>query len=62
MVRYISAKSVDRALHEYRTGEIVVQDVAVQVKVLKSEVGSGPPDLASPAPAGNPEFRDALQS
>ncbi len=71
VVRYISAKSVDRALHEYRNGEIVVQDVAVQVKVLKSEVGSlpGPSDLASPAPAvaaapvaGTPEIAsDRLQ-
>lgn len=36
-VRFVDAKSAQRALEEYRDNEIVIQDVAVSVKVLKSE-------------------------
>ena len=34
LVRFKNAKSVERAMRRYRNGEIVVQDVAVQVKVI----------------------------
>lgn len=37
LVRYHSTKSVQRAMERHRTGEIVVQDVAVTIKVLKSD-------------------------
>jgi ferric-dicitrate binding protein FerR (iron transport regulator) len=35
VVRFRRLKSVERALRRYQSGEIVIQDVAVQVKVLK---------------------------
>jgi hypothetical protein len=35
IIRYRNSQSVDRALHRYHTGGIVVQDVAVQMRVLK---------------------------
>jgi len=35
ILRFISNQSVDRAMSHFRTEEIVVQDVAVQVKVLR---------------------------
>jgi hypothetical protein len=34
-MRFKTNKSVDRALQKFRSEEIVVQDVAVQLKVLK---------------------------
>ena len=34
LVRFKNAKSVERAMRRYRNGEIVVQDVAVQMKVI----------------------------
>lgn len=34
IVRFRHPKSVDRAMRKYRTGEIVVEDVAVQLRVL----------------------------
>lgn len=37
LVRYRSPKSVQRAMNRFRTGEIVVQDVAIMIKVLKPE-------------------------
>jgi len=37
LVRYRSAKYAQRALDHFRTGEIVVQDVAVMIKLLKSD-------------------------
>ena len=36
ILRFKTEQSVDRALEKFRTEEIVVQDVAVHVKVLKS--------------------------
>lgn len=36
-VRFVQAKSAARVMSEYRDNEIVIQDVAVSVKVLKSE-------------------------
>jgi hypothetical protein len=36
LVRYRNSKSVEKALRRYRDGEIVIQDVAVQMKVLQS--------------------------
>lgn len=36
IIRYRNMKSVDRAMRRYRGGEIVVQDVAIQMKVLKT--------------------------
>ncbi|GAX23700.1 hypothetical protein FisN_12Hh277 [Fistulifera solaris] len=35
LVRYRNSKSVEKALRRYRDGEIVIQDVAVQMKVLQ---------------------------
>mmetsp|Transcript_13886 Transcript_13886/g.40599 ORF Transcript_13886/g.40599 Transcript_13886/m.40599 type:complete len:1190 (-) Transcript_13886:39-3608(-) len=40
LVRYRSPKSVLRAIDRFKTAEIVVQDVAVMIRVLKSEGGS----------------------
>ena len=37
IVRYSSPKSVQRAMDRFRTGEIVVQDVAIMIRVLKQE-------------------------
>lgn len=37
LVRFKSIKSVNNAMSKFRTGEIVVQDVAVMIKVLKSD-------------------------
>jgi hypothetical protein len=65
LVRFNSPKSVNRAIERFRTGEIVVQDVAVMIKVLRSDakkhlqgisnsanmVG---PAQASPMPSGFP--------
>lgn len=34
-VRFVQAKSAQKALGEYRNNEIVIQDVAVSVKNLK---------------------------
>ena len=36
VVRYKSSKFAHRAMKRFRTGEIVVQDVAVMIKILKS--------------------------
>lgn len=36
-VRFVDAQSAQNALNKYRDSEIVIQDVAVSVKVLKSE-------------------------
>ena len=47
LVRFKSIKSVQGALSKFRAGEIVVQDVAVVVKALKSdENGKGLPPPA----------------
>lgn len=35
LVRYRNSKSVEKAMRRYRDGEIVIQDVAVQMKVLQ---------------------------
>lgn len=35
LVRYRNSKSVEKALRRYRDGEIVIQDVAIQMKVLQ---------------------------
>jgi hypothetical protein len=35
ILRFKSNQSVDLAINRFRTGEIVVQDVAVQVKILR---------------------------
>lgn len=40
LVRYRSPKSVLRAIDRFKVSEIVVQDVAVMIRVLKSESGS----------------------
>ena len=37
VVRFVSPKSVNRAMDRFRTGEIVVQDVGVMIRVLKSD-------------------------
>ena len=37
MVRYVSPQAVLRVMNKFRQGEIVVQDVAVTLKVLKSD-------------------------
>jgi hypothetical protein len=42
IVRYRSPKSVQRAMDRFRTGEIVVQDVAIMIRVLKPEISSAP--------------------
>lgn len=39
-VRFVSPKSVDRALERFRISEIEVQDVSVMIKSLKGEVPS----------------------
>lgn len=39
LVRFASTMSVQRAMNKFRKEEIVVQDVAVMVKVLRSEGG-----------------------
>lgn len=36
-VRFVQVKSAQRALQAYRDSEIVIQDVAVSVKALKSD-------------------------
>lgn len=36
IVRFRRPKSVERAMRRYNTGEIVIQDVAVQMKILKA--------------------------
>ena len=38
ILRFKTNQSVKRAMEKLRVGEIVVQDVAVHVKVLQSEV------------------------
>jgi RNA recognition motif. (a.k.a. RRM, RBD, or RNP domain) len=47
IVRFRRPKSVDRAMRRYNTGEIIIQDVAVQMKVLMSTslVDSRAPDI-----------------
>lgn len=42
LVRFTSPKWVQRAMDRFRTGEIVVQDVAVMCKVLKSQAQAQP--------------------
>jgi hypothetical protein len=42
IVRYRSPKSVQRAMDRFRTGEIVVQDVAIMIRVLKPDAMSTP--------------------
>jgi len=49
LVRFKSPKSVQRAMDKFRSEEIVVQDVAVMVKVLKSETDKRPSSFF-PAP------------
>lgn len=39
LVRFLSPQSAHRTMNKFREGEIVVQDVAVMVKVLKSDGG-----------------------
>ena len=46
LVRFESPKAVQSALAKFRREEIVVQDVAVTIKVLSSEDG-GRPDIGS---------------
>lgn len=41
ILRFKANNSVDRAMTRFRDGEIVVQDVAVQVKVLRPGGGTG---------------------
>jgi len=50
LVRFKSPKSVQRAMDKFRTEEIVVQDVAVMVKVLKSETDKRPMSSFFPVP------------
>lgn len=52
LVRYKSPRSVQRAMERFRTGEIVVQDVAVMIKVLKSDARASraPVQPAMPVP------------
>ena len=38
IVRFTSKKYTQRALERYRTSEIVVQDVAVSVRLLKADM------------------------
>lgn len=40
LVRFLSPQSANRTMNKFREGEIVVQDVAVIVKVLKSDSGN----------------------
>jgi len=47
LVRFKSSKSVQRAMARFRTEEIVVQDVAVMIKVLKSDSPVEPRDFPS---------------
>lgn len=56
LVRFVSPKSVLRALGKFRKEEIVVQDVAVMIRVLKSDDMIMPTrDTPSqPIPAGTP--------
>jgi len=42
ILRFKTNQSVDRAMKTFRTGEIVVQDVAVQVKLLRPGSTTGP--------------------
>jgi hypothetical protein len=54
IVRFRHPKSVDRAMQKYRNNEIVVQDVAVEMKVLRPngtiEVRGGILTLGTPSP------------
>jgi hypothetical protein len=52
ILRFKTNKSVDRAMQKFRTEEIVVQDVAVQVKVLKP--GGGLKPTAKPTKTSAP--------
>lgn len=63
LVRYKSTKSVQRAMERFRIGEIVVQDVAVVIKVLKSDarlatINVYPPRLPPALPPTRPKSRD----
>jgi hypothetical protein len=52
ILRFKANQSVGRAMKKFRREEIVVQDVAVHVKVLKpGSVNGGPVDSSSPSSA-----------
>jgi hypothetical protein len=57
LVRFKSLKGVSAAMSKYRMGEIVVQDVAVMIKVLKSDDSDrrsgGWPESGFPPPTQN---------
>lgn len=63
LVRFKSLKAVNAAMSKFRTNEIVVQDVAVMIKVLKSDDSErrsggwaetqGYPPPMPPPPGGN---------
>jgi hypothetical protein len=50
ILRFKANQSVGRAMKKFRKEEIVVQDVAVHVKVLKpGSINGGPVDSSSPS-------------
>ena len=57
LVRFKSLKGVSAAMSKYRMGEIVVQDVAVMIKVLKTDDSDrrtgGWPESGFPPPTQN---------
>ena len=64
LVRFVSPKSVLRALDKFRKEEIVVQDVAVMIRVLKSDDMLMPPrDTPSqPTPGATPIIARSMGS
>lgn len=53
LVRFESPKAVQRALAKFRREEIVVQDVAVTIKVLSSDESARPGVVAAPSRDGS---------
>ena len=53
-MRFRSPKSVLRAIDKFKIAEVVVQDVAVMIRVLKAESRSGTPTIDISRPYPNP--------
>lgn len=53
ILRFKSNQAVDRAMQRFRAEEIVVQDVAVQVKVLRPGSMNGPMEGEADIPSSS---------